>query len=62
MAMIVVIALTMMPLASNAEVSEADAKEYGTVIGIDLGTTYSCVAYVVLFSFFLPPHVALSDR
>ncbi|KAJ2520562.1 ATPase with role in protein import into the ER, partial [Coemansia sp. RSA 2049] len=32
------------PMARGEEAAEEPKKEYGTVIGIDLGTTYSCVA------------------
>jgi hypothetical protein len=44
LACIAVAIVCFMPLASKA----ADDNDYGTVIGIDLGTTYSAVAYVSL--------------
>ncbi|KGK38877.1 chaperone DnaK [Pichia kudriavzevii] len=36
------IVLFVLPFASNVQV-DADSENYGTVVGIDLGTTYSCV-------------------
>jgi len=52
MAFVLVAILCFLP-ASNlvkADDKSAEKEDYGTVIGIDLGTTYSCVAYVP-FSF-----------
>ena len=37
------IGLLFSPLAYVQPVAAEDAENYGTVIGIDLGTTYSCV-------------------
>jgi hypothetical protein len=48
MAFVLVAILCFLP-ASNlvkADDKSAEKEDYGTVIGIDLGTTYSCVAYV----------------
>lgn len=36
--------LSFMPNSVSAEVATEKDNDYGTVIGIDLGTTYSCVA------------------
>jgi len=43
-AFVVLAVFTFMPIGANAEVDKDN--DFGTVIGIDLGTTYSCVAYV----------------
>lgn len=43
-AFVVLAVFTFMPVGVNAEVDKDN--DFGTVIGIDLGTTYSCVAYV----------------
>ena len=51
MAFVLVAILCFLP-ASNfvkADDKSAEKEDYGTVIGIDLGTTYSCVAYVILY-------------
>jgi heat shock protein 5 len=45
-AFVVLAVFTFMPVGANAEVEKDN--DFGTVIGIDLGTTYSCVAYVSL--------------
>lgn len=43
-AVVLMAVLCFMPAASNSVRAEDDKESYGTVIGIDLGTTYSCVA------------------
>ena len=51
MAFVLVAILCFLP-ASNlvkADDKSAEKEDYGTVIGIDLGTTYSCVAYVPFY-------------
>jgi hypothetical protein len=42
-AFVVLAVFTFMPVGAKAELQEKD-NDFGTVIGIDLGTTYSCVA------------------
>lgn len=42
-AFILVAILCFLPVGSQVR-AEEDKADYGTVIGIDLGTTYSCVA------------------
>jgi heat shock protein 5 len=43
-AFVVLAVFTFMPIGANAEVAQEKENDFGTVIGIDLGTTYSCVA------------------
>ena len=42
-AVLLVAVLCFLPLSSQVNALD-DKEDYGTVIGIDLGTTYSCVA------------------
>ena len=44
-AFVLVAILCFLPAGSSVRAEEKE-NDYGTVIGIDLGTTYSCVAYV----------------
>ena len=44
-ALLLVAVLCFLPAGSIVKAQKED-NDYGTVIGIDLGTTYSCVAYV----------------
>jgi len=42
-AFVLVAIICFLPVGSQVQAQD-DKAEYGTVIGIDLGTTYSCVA------------------
>ncbi len=44
LALVLVAIVCLVPVGAGAQENSSQDNDYGTVIGIDLGTTYSCVA------------------
>ena len=43
-AFVILAVICFLPVSNQVKAQDAKENDYGTVIGIDLGTTYSCVA------------------